>query len=155
MAVKKHRPSPGLSRLLVDFFQKTVLPSLSICSSGIVIIIFPKTVSNIPVLVFTTLTLHHIKSLVFLLLVKDNMAKFLLSLIKREKNMDTIRADNAKIKELFKEAIIEAIEEKKDVVHDLLVEAMEDLAMIRAIQEGEDDESASRQEVFDILEGKV
>ena len=83
------------------------------------------------------------------------MAKFLLSLIKREKNMDTIRADNAKIKELFKEAIIEAIEEKKDVVHDLLVEAMEDLAMIRAIQEGEDDESASRQEVFDILEGKV
>ena len=69
--------------------------------------------------------------------------------------MDTIRADNAKIKELFKEAIIEAIEEKKDVVHDLLVEAMEDLAMIRAIQEGEDDESASRQEVFDILEGKV
>ena len=61
--------------------------------------------------------------------------------------------NNAKLKELFKQAIIEAMEEKKDMVHDLLVEAMEDLAMIRAIEEGEDTELVGREEVFKLLEG--
>ncbi len=47
------------------------------------------------------------------------------------------------------------MEEKKDVVHDLLVEAMEDLAMIHAIQQGEETELVSREEVFNILEGNA
>ncbi len=63
--------------------------------------------------------------------------------------------DDSKIKKLFKQAIIEAIEEKKDVVHDLLVDAMEDIAMIRAIQEGENTDSVSKKEIFDILEGQA
>jgi len=63
--------------------------------------------------------------------------------------------DSGKLKEIFKQAIIEAIEEKKDVVHDLLVDAMEDLSMIHAIQEGEKTGPASRNEVFNILEGKA
>jgi len=67
--------------------------------------------------------------------------------------METLPIDSVKIKELFKQAIIEAMEEKKEVVHDLLVEAMEDLAMIHAIQEGEETEPVSRDEVFKILEG--
>lgn len=56
---------------------------------------------------------------------------------------------------LFKQAIIEAIEEKKDVVHNLLVDAMEDIAMIRAIQEGENTDSVGKKEIFDILEGQA
>jgi hypothetical protein len=67
--------------------------------------------------------------------------------------METL-TDSEKLKELFKQAIIEAMEEKRDLVHDLLVEAMEDLAMIRAIQEGEDSAPAGREEVFHVLEGK-
>lgn len=63
--------------------------------------------------------------------------------------------DSGKLKEIFKQAIIEAMEEKKDVVHDLLVDAMEDLAMIHAIQEGEGTDLVSRNEVFTILEGKA
>jgi hypothetical protein len=63
--------------------------------------------------------------------------------------------DSDKLKEIFKQAIIEAIEEKKDVVHDLLVDAMEDLYMIHAIQQGEKTGTASRDEVFGILEGKA
>lgn len=59
------------------------------------------------------------------------------------------------LKEIFKQAIMEAMEEKKDVVHDLLVDAMEDLAMIHAIQEGETTEPVSRNEVFAILDGKA
>ena len=68
--------------------------------------------------------------------------------------MEPMTIDNSKLKDLFKQAIIEAIEEKKDVVHDLMMEAMEDLAMVRAIEEGESSGSASRKEIFDILDGK-
>lgn len=63
--------------------------------------------------------------------------------------------DSGRLKEIFKQAIIEAMEEKKDVVHDLLVDAMEDLAMIHAIQKGEKTGLTSRNEVFAILEGKA
>jgi spore coat polysaccharide biosynthesis protein SpsF (cytidylyltransferase family) len=63
--------------------------------------------------------------------------------------------DHGKLKEIFKQAIIEAMEEKRDMVHDLLVEAMEDLAMIHAIEQGEETEITSRDEVIDILEGKA
>jgi hypothetical protein len=69
--------------------------------------------------------------------------------------METLTIDSGKLKELLKEAIIEAMEEKKDLVHDLLVEAMEDLAMIHAIQQGEETETVSREEVFNILEGNA
>ncbi|MBN1932277.1 MAG: hypothetical protein JW786_11780 [Desulfobacterales bacterium] len=69
--------------------------------------------------------------------------------------MESVINDSGKLKELFKQAIIEAIEEKKDLVHDLLVEAMEDLSMIHAIQEGKETEPVSREKVFNILEGKV
>lgn len=73
---------------------------------------------------------------------------------RRRLKMET-SIDNDKLKEIFKQAIIEAIEEKKDVVHDLLVEAMEDLAMIRAIEQGEETDLVSRDEVMSILEGKA
>ena len=62
--------------------------------------------------------------------------------------------DENKIKNLFKQAIIEAIEEKKDVVHDLFMEAIEDIALVRAIEEGESSDNVSRDEIFDILGGK-
>ncbi len=61
--------------------------------------------------------------------------------------METL-ADDEKLKNLMKQAIIEAIEEKKGVVHDLLVEVMEDVAMIRAIQEGEESGPAGRDEIY-------
>jgi len=68
-------------------------------------------------------------------------------------NMETL-IDDSKIKDLFKQAIIEAIEEKKQVVYDLLVEVMEDIAMVRAIEDGENSGMVSRDDIFQILEGK-
>ena len=59
--------------------------------------------------------------------------------------------DDGKLKKLIKQAIIEALEEKKEVVHDLLVEAMEDVAMIRAIRDGEDSGLVDRDQIFGIL----
>jgi spore coat polysaccharide biosynthesis protein SpsF (cytidylyltransferase family) len=67
--------------------------------------------------------------------------------------METL-IDDKKIKDLFKQAIIEAIEEKKEAVHDLLIEVMEDIALVRAIQDGENSGPASRDEIFQILETK-
>ena len=48
--------------------------------------------------------------------------------------------DSGRLKEIFKQAVIEA---------------MEDLAMIHAIQQGEKTGPASRKTVFGILEGKA
>jgi len=56
-----------------------------------------------------------------------------------------------KLKNLFKQAIIEAMEEKKDVVRDLFMEAMEDIAMTRAIEEGLTTDKISRDDVFSVL----
>jgi hypothetical protein len=76
------------------------------------------------------------------------------SLFRKDRcNMETLN-DDRKIKDLFKQAIIEAIEEKKEVVHDLLFEVMEDIAMVRAIQDGENSAPVSRDDIFQILEGK-
>ncbi len=48
---------------------------------------------------------------------------------------------------------MEAVEENTRIFNDLLVEVMEDIAMIRAIQDGEDSGPAERSEIFQILEG--
>ncbi len=63
--------------------------------------------------------------------------------------------DDSRLKQLLKEAFIEALEEKKNIFHDLMIEAMEDVALVHAIKEGEDTESISKQEVFNILEGNA
>lgn len=61
--------------------------------------------------------------------------------------------DDNKLKDLMKQAIIEAIEEKKDMVQELLTEALEDVAMIHAIKDGEDSGLVERDEIFGILGG--
>ncbi|MCJ8501035.1 hypothetical protein [Desulfatitalea alkaliphila] len=63
--------------------------------------------------------------------------------------------DEQKIKQLMKEAFIEALQEQKGVLHDLVVEAVEDIALENAIRQGEDSPSVSRKEIFDILEGST
>lgn len=66
--------------------------------------------------------------------------------------MEALLDDN-KLKALMKQAIIEAIEEKKELVHDILVDAMEDVAMVSAIREGQDSGLVGRDDIFDILSG--
>ncbi len=55
------------------------------------------------------------------------------------------------LKELLKEAIIEVIEERKDMLRGLLAEVIEDVALGRAILEGEQTEAVSREEIFRLL----
>jgi hypothetical protein len=61
--------------------------------------------------------------------------------------------DDQKTKELFKQAMIELLEERKDLFYDLFAEVIEDSLLIRAIQEGETTDSASREDILEILEG--
>ncbi len=59
--------------------------------------------------------------------------------------------DEAKLKKLLKAAVVEVLEERRDLVRDALAEAVEDLGMLRAIKEGSRSAVISRDEVFQIL----
>ena len=68
--------------------------------------------------------------------------------------MATTLIDEAKLKELLKSAIVEILEERKDLVREVLEEALEDIALARAIEEGEQSEIVTRDEVFNALESR-
>ena len=56
-----------------------------------------------------------------------------------------------KIKVLMKEAVAEVFKEKRKMFHDLVVEAIEDMALINAINRGEKTDSVSRSDILKIL----
>ncbi len=61
--------------------------------------------------------------------------------------------DETQIKELFKQALEELLQERKDLLYDLVAEVIEDFGLLRAIKEGEGTATVRRAEVFRILEG--
>ena len=63
-----------------------------------------------------------------------------------------IPVDESRIKQWFKEALLEVLEERKDVFYELLAEVMEDIALVHAIQEGEHTKPVSKQEVLKLLD---
>ena len=63
--------------------------------------------------------------------------------------------DEKKLKTLLKETFIEVLEQKKDLFYDIVAEAIEDIAITKAIKEGESTESVNREEVFKIIEGRL
>ena len=67
--------------------------------------------------------------------------------------MATATIDEEKFKSLVKSALVEALKEHRDLVQEIVEEAMEDIALAHAIEQGLGGESVSRDEVFAILEG--
>jgi DNA polymerase III alpha subunit len=59
------------------------------------------------------------------------------------------------LKDLIKAAVTEALEEQRALIHEAVEEALEDVALARAIEEGEGTELIDRQEVFKLLEGEA
>ena len=59
--------------------------------------------------------------------------------------------DEEKLKDLVKATILEVLKERKDLIHDLVEDALEEIGLARAIEEGASTEKASREEVFRIL----
>jgi hypothetical protein len=68
--------------------------------------------------------------------------------------METL-INEARLKELLKEAVIEVIEERRAILYEVLAEVIEDIALTRAIMEGESTERVSEDEIFKLLEGKA
>lgn len=66
--------------------------------------------------------------------------------------MATATIDEEKLKDLLKVALVEALSEHRDLVQEIVEEAMEDVALTRAIEKGLSSSSATRDEVFAILE---
>jgi hypothetical protein len=64
-----------------------------------------------------------------------------------------IEFDEARLKDLLKAAVMEALHEHRDVVKDIVKEAMEEIALTQAIDEGLRSEPLPRDEVLAILEG--
>jgi hypothetical protein len=60
--------------------------------------------------------------------------------------------DEAKLKQMLKSAVAEVFEERREFVKEIIEEAMEDIALARAIDEGAQTEMVKREAVFKILE---
>jgi hypothetical protein len=66
--------------------------------------------------------------------------------------MPTVINDDLRLKEIFKAAIIEVLEERKDLVSSVVSEMLEDAALSKAIDEGENEPLLSKAEIIEILE---
>ena len=60
-------------------------------------------------------------------------------------------SDEARLKALLKEALVEVLEQRREWFSTLMAEALEDIALVQAIKEGETTEIVSRDEIFDLL----
>jgi len=56
--------------------------------------------------------------------------------------------DETQIKELFRQALVELLQERKDLFYELAAEIVEDFALLRAIKEGEETATVGREKVF-------
>lgn len=68
--------------------------------------------------------------------------------------MESSNEEN-RLKEALKAAIFEVLEERRDFLRDLVEEAVEDVALVRAIDDGQRTEVIGRDEVFEILEDEA
>jgi hypothetical protein len=60
--------------------------------------------------------------------------------------------DENELKKLLKTAVVEALEEHRALVKEIVEEAIEEIALARAIDEGLESKPATRDEVFNALE---
>jgi hypothetical protein len=65
--------------------------------------------------------------------------------------MTDVTLDETKLKELLKTAIVELLQEEKDVFSELLSDVLEEIGMINAIKEGENTKVVSQEKIFEIL----
>ena len=64
---------------------------------------------------------------------------------------NSTNVEETRIKTLFKEALVEVIEENQELVSSILIDDLEDIGLSRAIEEGETSQTVSRDEIFKVL----
>jgi len=65
--------------------------------------------------------------------------------------MQQIIDDKNQLKDVFKQAIAEFLQERRDLLYDVFIEVLEDIALANAIKEGEATVIVPREQVFKIL----
>ena len=65
--------------------------------------------------------------------------------------MTTLSFSEQQLKDVVKEALLELLQERRDVAVEILAEAMEDLFLTQAIQQEAETEEVSRDEIMQIL----
>jgi hypothetical protein len=68
--------------------------------------------------------------------------------------MTEINLDENKLKNIFKLAIMELLQENKEIFYDLVSEIIEYIALEKAIKEGENTETVSRKAILKILDNQ-
>jgi hypothetical protein len=69
--------------------------------------------------------------------------------------MNTTKIEPDEFKRILKTAIGEVLEERRDWVRDIVAEALEDIALRRAVDEGLESPPVSREDVFAVLENRI
>ncbi len=63
-----------------------------------------------------------------------------------------LSVSDEKMKELMKEAIVELIQEKNDLLFAVILEVIEEIGLVKAIKEGEKGENVDRETLFRVLD---
>ena len=62
--------------------------------------------------------------------------------------MNTLSANDARLKDLLKQAMLELLEERRDLFTEIFAEAMEEAGLVNAIREGQSTYTVSKKEVL-------
>ncbi len=66
----------------------------------------------------------------------------------------TVSLNEGEVRALLREILLELIEDRPDILHDIVLEAIEDAGLLAAIREGEASELTDRAEIDPILSGQ-
>lgn len=66
--------------------------------------------------------------------------------------MTEITLTDSKLKELLKLALTEVLQEQRELFAEVVLEVLEDVALAKAIKEGEETELVGRETIFAILQ---
>lgn len=64
-----------------------------------------------------------------------------------------ISLDDEKTKALLTEVMVDLIKNNREILHDIMLEALEEVGLANAITEGRKDNFVSEEEIFSILNG--
>jgi hypothetical protein len=62
--------------------------------------------------------------------------------------------DDETTKEMLTEIMVEIIKTRKDLFYDIILEALEEIALANAIKEGRQDDFVSEEKIFALLDGE-
>lgn len=66
-----------------------------------------------------------------------------------------ISISDEKTKELLTEVIVELLKTKRDVLYDVVLEALEEVGLANAIAEGRKNDFVPEDDIFSLLDGKI